>query len=42
MDRHNSGNIDKEYAYQASEYDSKVSCGLLDLEQVNRLLLEEA
>ncbi len=31
----------KEYAYQASEYDSKVSCRALALEQVKRLLLEE-
>jgi tetratricopeptide (TPR) repeat protein len=31
----------KEYSYQASEYDSKVSCRALALEQVKRLLLEE-
>jgi len=31
----------KEYTYQASEYDSKVTCRLLALEQVKRLLLEE-
>jgi tetratricopeptide (TPR) repeat protein len=31
----------KEYAYQASEYDSKVSCRALAFEQVKRLLLEE-
>jgi hypothetical protein len=31
----------KEYTYQASEYDSKVSCRALALEQVKRLLLEE-
>jgi tetratricopeptide (TPR) repeat protein len=31
----------KEYTYQASEYDSKVSCRTLALEQVKRLLLEE-
>lgn len=31
----------KEYAYQASEYDSKVSCRVLALEQAKRLLLEE-
>ena len=33
--------IVKEYSYQASEYDSKVSCRALALEQVKRLLLEE-
>jgi tetratricopeptide (TPR) repeat protein len=31
----------KEYTYQASEYDSKVSCRALALEQVKRMLLEE-
>ncbi len=31
----------KEYTYQASEYDSKVTCRTLALEQVKRLLLEE-
>lgn len=31
----------KEYTYQASEYDSKVSCRVLALEQAKRLLLEE-
>src|SRR5271157_2394205 len=31
----------KEYNYQASEYDSKVTCRTLALEQVKRLLLEE-
>ena len=31
----------KEYTYQASEYDSKVTCRVLALEQVKRLLLEE-
>jgi len=31
----------EEYAYQASEYDSKVSCRALALEQVKRLLLEK-
>jgi len=31
----------KEYNYQASEYDSKVSCRVLALEQVKRLLLED-
>ena len=31
----------KEYTYQASEYDSKVTCRALALEQVKRLLLEE-
>jgi tetratricopeptide (TPR) repeat protein len=30
-----------EYTYQASEYDSKVTCRTLALEQVKRLLLEE-
>jgi len=34
-------NFIKEYAYQASEYDSKVSCRVLALEQAKRLLLEE-
>jgi len=33
--------LEKEYFYQASEYDSKVSCRALALEQVKRLLLEE-
>jgi len=32
--------FEEEYAYQASEYDSKVSCRTLALEQVKRLLLE--
>ena len=31
----------EEYTYQASEYDSKVSCRALALEQVKRLLLEK-
>lgn len=31
----------KEYTYQASEADSKVSCRVIALEQVKRLLLEE-
>ncbi len=31
----------EEYTYQASEYDSKVSCRVLALEQVKRLLLEK-
>ena len=31
----------KEYTYQASEVDSKVSCRAIALEQVKRLLLEE-
>jgi len=31
----------KEYTYQAGEYDSKVTCRTLALEQVKRLLLEE-
>ena len=31
----------REYTYQASEYDSKVSCRTLALEQVKRILLEE-
>lgn len=31
----------KEYNYQASEYDSKVTCRCLAFEQVKRLLLEE-
>src|SRR5450759_2813570 len=31
----------KEYNYQASEYDSKVTCRELALQQVKRLLLEE-
>jgi hypothetical protein len=31
----------KEYTYQASEMDSKVSCRAIALEQVKRLLLEE-
>ncbi len=31
----------KEYTYQASEVDSKVSCRTIALEQVKRLLLEE-
>ena len=31
----------KEYTYQASEYDSKITCRTLALEQVKRLLLEE-
>jgi len=31
----------REYAYQASELDSKVSCRTIALEQVKRLLLEE-
>ena len=31
----------KEYAYQASEFDSKASCRTIALEQVKRLLLEE-
>ena len=31
----------KEYTYQASEYDSKVTCRTLALAQVKRLLLEE-
>ncbi len=31
----------KEYTYQASEYDSKMSCRTLAIEQVKRLLLEE-
>ena len=31
----------KEYTYQASENDSKVSCRAIALEQVKRLLLEE-
>ena len=31
----------KEYSYQASEYDSKVTCRALAFEQVKRLLLEE-
>jgi tetratricopeptide (TPR) repeat protein len=31
----------REYSYQASEYDSKLSCRTLALEQVKRLLLEE-
>jgi tetratricopeptide (TPR) repeat protein len=32
--------FEEEYTYQASEYDSKVSCRALALEQVKRLLLE--
>ena len=32
--------FEEEYIYQASEYDSKVSCRTLALEQVKRLLLE--
>jgi len=32
----------REYSYQASELDSKVSCRVIALEQVKRLLLEEA
>lgn len=31
----------KEYTYQASELDSKISCRTIALEQVKRLLLEE-
>jgi tetratricopeptide (TPR) repeat protein len=31
----------KEYTYQAGEYDSKISCRTLALEQVKRILLEE-
>ena len=31
----------KEYTYQASEADSKLSCRTIALEQVKRLLLEE-
>jgi hypothetical protein len=31
----------EEYTYQASEYDSKVTCRTLALEQVKRLLLEK-
>jgi tetratricopeptide (TPR) repeat protein len=34
-------NFVKDYAYQASEYDSKVTCRALALEQVKRLLLEQ-
>jgi len=33
--------FEKEYTYQASEIDSKVSCRAIALEQVKRLLLEE-
>src|SRR4030042_6932715 len=33
--------FEEEYTYQASEYDSKVSCRALALEQVKRLLLEK-
>ena len=33
--------ITREYAYQASEYDSKESCRELAVKQVTRLLLEE-
>ena len=33
--------FEREYTYQASEYDSKVSCRVNALEQVKRLLLEE-
>ena len=31
----------REYTYQASEIDSKISCRIIALEQVKRLLLEE-
>jgi hypothetical protein len=31
----------REYSYQASESDSKISCRTIALEQVKRLLLEE-
>ena len=31
----------EDYTYQASEYDSKVTCRALALEQVKRLLLEK-
>jgi len=31
----------RDYSYQASESDSKISCRTLALEQVKRLLLEE-
>ncbi len=34
--------FEKEYTYQASEIDSKVSCRAIALEQVKRLLLEES
>ena len=33
--------FERDYTYQASEYDSKVSCRVNALEQVKRLLLEE-
>lgn len=33
--------FEKEYSYQASELDSKVSCRVIAMEQVKRLLLEE-
>src|SRR5271157_2183273 len=33
--------FEEKYTYQASEYDSKVSCRALALEQVKRLLLEK-
>ena len=33
--------IQKDYTYQASELDSKVSCRAIALEQVKRLVLEE-
>jgi hypothetical protein len=33
--------FEKEYTYQASEIDSKVSCRTIAMEQVKRLLLEE-
>jgi len=33
--------FEKEYTYQASELDSKISCRAIALEQVKRLLLEE-
>jgi hypothetical protein len=33
--------FEEEYIYQASEYDSKVSCRTLALEQAKRILLEK-
>ncbi len=33
--------FEREYTYQASEADSKLSCRVIALEQVKRLLLEE-